>query len=321
MIQLDVKDKKILYELDIDARQPDSEIARKVKLSREVVAYRINRLINKGIIRNFVTILNHHALGYWAFRIFFKFRDLSAEKEKEIVDFLKDKVAWLVRVRGVWSFNCMIFTKDIFSLEETLNKFRQQFYDIFVDMRMSIITRIYHYRRGYILNKDKDESEYDVMGKVVRPPKLDETDHKILDVIQNNARLTSMEISQKLKISERMVRYRVKNLINSEVILGFRSLLDLGKLGLSYFKVHFKLKRYTPEILKKISGYAHLHPHIVYKTETVGGSDLELELQYPTSKELYNFLDKFIQHFPGIIEDYEILEYDKEYKLSYLNVL
>ena len=53
MADLDLKDRKILYELDFNARQTDSEIAKKVKLSREVVNYRISRLQKNGIIRNF----------------------------------------------------------------------------------------------------------------------------------------------------------------------------------------------------------------------------------------------------------------------------
>ncbi len=41
MENLDVEDKKILYELDIDSRQSFSQIGRKVGLSKDVVAYRV----------------------------------------------------------------------------------------------------------------------------------------------------------------------------------------------------------------------------------------------------------------------------------------
>ncbi|MBI2139181.1 AsnC family transcriptional regulator, partial [Candidatus Woesearchaeota archaeon] len=40
-MELDVKDKKILAELSLNARQPTSAIAKKVRLSREGVEYRI----------------------------------------------------------------------------------------------------------------------------------------------------------------------------------------------------------------------------------------------------------------------------------------
>jgi len=167
--------------------------------------------------------------------------------------------------------------------------------------------------------KKQDTSKYDIMGEVVKTVDLDDTDFKILETIQNNARLSSIEIANKISISERIVRYRLKNLIKNRVILGFRSLLDFGKLGISYYKVHFKLNDYDNETIKKINSYIHLHPHVIYKTETIGGWDLELEVQVPSSKELYEFIDNFTKDFTGLIDDYEILEYDKEYKLSYLN--
>ena len=41
MDKLDLKDKKILYELDLNARQTDNQIAKKVGMSRDSVRYRI----------------------------------------------------------------------------------------------------------------------------------------------------------------------------------------------------------------------------------------------------------------------------------------
>ena len=49
-INLDLKDRKILYELDSNSRQPLSQIAKKVGLSKEVVNYRIRRLEDQKII-------------------------------------------------------------------------------------------------------------------------------------------------------------------------------------------------------------------------------------------------------------------------------
>ena len=47
MTQLDLKDKKILLELELNSRQSFSSIAKKVGLSKEVVNYRVNKLIKK----------------------------------------------------------------------------------------------------------------------------------------------------------------------------------------------------------------------------------------------------------------------------------
>ncbi len=43
-MKLDLLDKKILYELDINARQTSTQLSKKLKRSRNVIEYRINRL-------------------------------------------------------------------------------------------------------------------------------------------------------------------------------------------------------------------------------------------------------------------------------------
>jgi DNA-binding Lrp family transcriptional regulator len=57
MLKIDLKDRKILYQLDINSRQSYSQIAKKVGLSKTVLVYRINRLKEKGVIRKFYTEL------------------------------------------------------------------------------------------------------------------------------------------------------------------------------------------------------------------------------------------------------------------------
>ena len=51
LTKLDEKDRKILAELDKDARQTDSKIAKKVRVSKQVANYRIQNLVNKKVIR------------------------------------------------------------------------------------------------------------------------------------------------------------------------------------------------------------------------------------------------------------------------------
>ena len=72
MYKLDKKDKQILYQLDLDSRQSFNQIARKVKLSREVVQYRVKQLEKKGIIKGYQTLIDVTKLGYLNCRFFIK---------------------------------------------------------------------------------------------------------------------------------------------------------------------------------------------------------------------------------------------------------
>src|SRR3989344_4581282 len=60
VVKLDLKDKKILFELDFDARMPFSKLSKKVGLSKRSVEYRVKRLAEAGVIKKFCTVTNAH---------------------------------------------------------------------------------------------------------------------------------------------------------------------------------------------------------------------------------------------------------------------
>ena len=63
MESLDVKDRKILYELDFNSRQSNSKIGKKVGLHKNVVNYRIKRMEKSGIISNYYTMIDTFKIG------------------------------------------------------------------------------------------------------------------------------------------------------------------------------------------------------------------------------------------------------------------
>ncbi|MBU0498070.1 MAG: AsnC family transcriptional regulator [Candidatus Thermoplasmatota archaeon] len=87
MGNLDVKDRRILYELDIHTRQPITRIGKKVGLPKTSVAYHINKLQGLGIIRCFYTVIAAYKLGYTSVRVYLTFQYASLEKRKEILQY------------------------------------------------------------------------------------------------------------------------------------------------------------------------------------------------------------------------------------------
>ena len=83
---MDIIDRKLLCELDQNCRTPLSQIAKKLRIGRNVADYRIKRLEKKGIIRAYIATTNLALLGYKTYRIYFKTQ--HHEKQKEFVQFL-----------------------------------------------------------------------------------------------------------------------------------------------------------------------------------------------------------------------------------------
>lgn len=321
MSELDFKDRKILYELDLNARQSDSIIAKKVGLSRDSVRYRINKLVENGHINYFVTILNSMKLGYDWYRIFFKFQNLTLEKEKEIIEYLKVRSSWIMKVEGKWDLNTGIFVKNVYEFRDLINEFLLKYSAFIEHYEVSIVTRMWSYYRDHLI-KDKKTSQPILMGfnpqEEYVAETIDETDYKILKTILKDARMKTTDIARKINSTEMIVRYRLKKLQKKGIIIGFKPFLNVHKLGYAYFKLHLTFRNLTQEKKNAVIQYIHQHPHTIHTTELVGGADLEIEFQVKNNEEFYQHVQELRLRFSEIIRDYEFMQYTKEYKFTYL---
>ena len=157
-----------------------------------------------------------------------------------------------------------------------------------------------------------------MMGERKQKPKLDKLDIEILSNLLNNGRIKYIDLAKKLKQHPKLIRDRVNKMIKDEVIIGFTPFLDINKLDILYFKVHFKLKNYSQEKFTSLLQYALQHPNIIHTVEAVGGADYEIEVQVNNNEDLYKIIEDIKIKFSEIIYDYEFMQYTKEYTLDYL---
>ena len=121
--KLDKKDLRILSQLDMNARQSLTALAKKVGLSREVVSYRLERLIEKKIITGFYAIINTAKIGYLFVRLFVKLQNTDPEKEQEMLEWLMKhrSVGWVAEDAGVYDMGIVIWARSVVEAEQVLN--------------------------------------------------------------------------------------------------------------------------------------------------------------------------------------------------------
>ena len=86
--------------------------------------------------------------------------------------------------------------------------------------------------------------------------KLDETDHKILDLLIDNTRIPFTDIAKKLEISAGTIHVRVKKMEEAGIITGSSLQVDYQKLGYSfiaYVGVFIFKTSQTQFVLERIS--------------------------------------------------------------------
>ncbi|MFC1722820.1 Lrp/AsnC family transcriptional regulator, partial [Nanoarchaeota archaeon] len=147
-IVLDAKDRKILAELDMDARQSISSIAKKVGLSKEVVNYRMKQLEKKKVIKGYYTVLNIAKLGLMFCRFLVRVQNVNLEKEKEIVNFARSQpeVGWVVNIKGPWDLVFVILVNKINKLKKITDQFSYKYGSHFQNRHVSVATKVFQER-------------------------------------------------------------------------------------------------------------------------------------------------------------------------------
>ena len=317
MKNIDLKDRKILYELDLNARQSDAAIGRKVDLSKDVVNRRIRKLIEKGVIKYFYTIVDATRLGYISGRFIIKFQHDTPEKEIEMINLLiaKPYTWWIGRIEGQRDLCFTIWAKDTYDLYDIIREIQQEFKWLIKDFVPGIYAKFYQYRRAYLLNKQTDNSK-PVMTCFREVADFDQTDINLLKIIAADARIPTTDIASRLHVTSDTVRMRLKKLIDKKIIQGFRAALDLRNLGYLWYKIQLDLEDVSK--ISNIIHYAHIHPNIVYAYEVIGGYDLELELEVENYEQFKKILDQIRGMFSKEIRYCDHFLFSEEFKIIYM---
>ncbi|MDE1868641.1 MAG: AsnC family transcriptional regulator [Candidatus Micrarchaeota archaeon] len=322
MDKLDIKDKKILYELDLNARQPDSEIAKKVGLSRDAVRYRIDKMLNDGYIKHFTVVVNTMKLGFDWYRLLVRLQNLTVEKEREMMEWLKPRTSYLTKAEGRWDLIMSAYYRDVYEFRDLLNSFLAEYGDYIAGYDLSVTTRFWHFHRNYLVGIKEKPMKFEMMGfnegEPYRYAEIDETDYKVLAVLTKDARMKTVDIARKTGTTEMIVKYRIRKLMDDGVILGFRPLFDTKRLGYIYFKVHFTLRSAAPNRRKLLFAYVQQYNNSLYAVESIGGSDFEAHVEVRTTDELYSYIHSIRSRFGDIIGDYYFMEYKDEIKWTFL---
>lgn len=135
--------------------------------------------------------------------------------------------------------------------------------------------------------------------------KLDLLDLKILYELGKNARQTNSQIGKKIKSSQQVVSYRIKNLIETKIIKQFFTAIHFGYFGFLNYGIMIKLKELDKQ--EKLNFINHLlkKENLLLLSECGGKWDLIINIlaESPT---------KFEQHISELFGEYEelILNYD-----------
>jgi len=133
--------------------------------------------------------------------------------------------------------------------------------------------------------------------------KLDEIDHRILTALQQDARLTNVQLADKVGLSPSPCLRRVRLLEERGVIKGYRAELDRAGIGLELTVfVGVKMERHRDETAEAFRQAIVNLPEVVTCHLVSGESDFLMQVVVPNLAAYEYFLLNTLLKLPGVID-------------------
>ncbi|MFH0884709.1 MAG: AsnC family transcriptional regulator [Candidatus Micrarchaeota archaeon] len=319
-LELDKTDRKILYQLDRDARMPLSRLAKKAGISKESLHYRIKRLRGNGRISKFYTIINTAKLGFYLFKVYVQLQNTTEETEQRMIDYLyaHPRYAWSCFSSGRWDMLVAVWAKDPLDFdEEFLTGFMNRFSDYILSREVSTTKHNINQNRRWFYPTDEEPISSDVGGRV-EDVGLDETDREILRILANNARMPVSRIAKLAKSTPAIVRHRIKSMERNGVILAYKISFDLRSYGYEFCKSFIYLKNTNPKRMDQLLEYCRQHSNVLNMVTAFGSWDLELEFEVPNFEYFHSAMKEIRNRFSDMIKSYDSILIYREYKVDYM---
>jgi DNA-binding Lrp family transcriptional regulator len=315
---LDLKDRQILYELDLDSRRPVAQIAKKLRLSKQIVDYRIKKLIKENVISWFQTVIDTYKLGYSKYKIYLSLENADKKVISSIIDYLKkqDKTEWVATCSGKYDIIAGYLVKDVYEFENAIKELDNKFSQ-YIDTRDTTISlSVAHWRKEYLLINTKIvDAVYQGGNKDTKT--IDNIDEKIIRVLANNANIPTIDISQRIKINPKVVAYRIKNMKKDKIILYHNVTLNLNKFDWIFCKAIIKFKNLTNERYNEFFNYCNNIKNLTYMLNCIGEWDQELDFEIENFNKFHEVMLDLRDKFSDIIKHYDFVIVMNEDKLDY----
>ncbi|MDP1694885.1 MAG: winged helix-turn-helix transcriptional regulator [Candidatus Woesearchaeota archaeon] len=286
---MDSLDKKILVALMKNARIPLTQLSKKLNASREVITYRINKLIKEKIIIKFITNINTKQLGFSSASVFVS---IKTKREEEFKEYLNKCpfIAWTSEFSGAWNFGIEVYGKNNDEIHNRCMIIYDKFKEDIRDHRLTIHRKTQHFYEKYF------DAPVESKQKEIHSYKIDEKDKIILKELAEDSRISVVALTEKIKLTAPAIIHRIKQLQQSGYIQKFSIFIDPSKIGVYQYSI-FIINKNMDQRTKLI---AHLsrHPTVTFIIEYLGDPFLEFGLVLKDPYELRKTLQKIEESFP-----------------------
>lgn len=318
-VKLDLRDKKILSILSEDSRTPISDIAKKLSINRDTVKYKIKRMQDLDVIKQFYAEVDVGIFGYTTYHVYMLLDHLYDKKQQELVEELitHPNTKSVKEYNDQWDLEWSFIAKNLEDFDHILTEISSKFSDITLEKDKLVVVKYYYTTKLPWDFYKKAGYEAKVITEGHKKIKLDAKDFAILKILTENARENAVKIAQKVKLSADAVIKRIRKMYDSHVIKRFTVVTDRGKMGYHWYTFALRMKYFDKEHKRKFMEFVKEHPYIIRCVRTLGGWDLLMYICTSQSSNFHKTVKEIKHEFSDIIKSYQTWVAYKEH--GYIN--
>lgn len=290
-MKLDALDHRILDRLSRDPRLGASEIARSVAHGRDIVAYRLSRLSDLGLISGAAALLNPFALGFGLYKTYLRLRRHRPARLKSLVAALRahPRTFCLAQCEGGWDiiFNAVSETAERF--DQIQDRLLTSFRDIVIESDFAVVTR--HQTIVRAPARQECLNSLVLAGSVRSPGDPERQDLAILDALCKDCRTPISRIAESSGLHPQTVQRRIAHFERSGLIAGYRLELDRSLLSQQTFKLQLFLSSFSATTSRRLRQFCERHAAVYKLLQQLGACKYELGVAAGNYEEFLVCLD------------------------------
>lgn len=313
---LDSLDRRIIRELDSNARLSFADLASRLSIPAETARYRVSSMVDSGAIASFYTVIDAGQLGCSVHKGVLKLRHANEAITEEIISYIVSNptMNWVVRMDNIYDIGFTMWVSSTSEVSSFVDKLKEKFHRYISKVILSVNVE------GEFLGRYPPAS-----GRKISPrrakytaPKtsaqIDNIDLQILAILGSNPRLPATAIGEKIGMTSETVAKRIMGLEKRGIIKAYRLVVDCTKVGEMNFYVLLYLNIVSAKRTEDFIDLCRAHPKINYLIKSLGEWDYSLNLEVESMAECRAVIMQLSEKFSDVLHDYACVPIGKIHK-------
>jgi DNA-binding Lrp family transcriptional regulator len=316
--KLDLKDKKLLRELEKNCRASNSILGKKVNLSADSIKYRLKKLEELGIIKAYLTYIDFSKINLTNFGIYVVTNFETEEEEAKFVEYIVNhqNITYFSKIGGSFNYIIGILAENPIVCNAFINSFNEKLGNVLEEYKIAIRLNLTHFPKDYLYSKPEKLENLPTFGGEIINENLDEIDKKILKVFTLNCRAHIVKLSQEINLPYTTFIDRLKKLEKRKIITSYFPLINSGLYGYQTYNILIKTKAVSKENEKKLFSYCSSEPNLTWIIQTFGEWNYEIGAEVQNQEKLEEILKEIKKNFGDIIINIQFIIIFKNLKYN-----